>query len=268
MKQLCLCQVLATIGVLALGYVGGHAQEAPPADWSALLRDCTGSGLESAEVQETIRRCRSQGISLEEARMMLAHACATSRAGLPSSPVLNKIDEGIAKRVPPQTIVSAVERRVEYLGRARQMAESSGAALGDDEVIVASALAMESGLEEAVIEAVFAAGRDSRPAEIKTIVQAGETLRLEGFGAEDIGPILTDCLNRNLRRLEIRRLVRYALQQMARGMAPHAIRQSLWGNAATQPDAGARTRAGAGQDAAPAYGPGPGGPLHGRPGRP
>jgi DNA-binding transcriptional MerR regulator len=262
------CRILLIAGVVALVHFGGHAQEVTPVDWSALLRVCTESGLGSAEVQEIIRRCRSQDFSVEEARTMLAHACAGSRAGLPSTPILSKIEEGLAKRVPAQALASAAEQRVLFLGRARDIAESSGVIVPDDEVVVAAALAMESGLEEAVIEAVFAAGRGKRPAEIGATIQAGESLRLEGFGPEDIGPILTDCLNRNLRRLEIRRVVRYALQQRARGMTPRAIRQSLWGNATSQPDAGARARSGAGQEGAPGHGPGPGGPPHGRPGQP
>jgi hypothetical protein len=267
MRQPALYRAVAVIGFVTLCLSGGHAQETAPADWSALLGYCRGSGLESAEVGEIVRRCQSQGISLGDAHMMLGSVCTASRAGLPPAPALMKIEEGLAKRVPPQAIVSAVKRRVMYLGRARQIAESWKAASSGDGVIVSAALAMESGLEEEVVQAVFAAGRGKRPAEISAAIEAVEALHLEGFEADDVRPILTDCLTRNLRRLEIRRVVRYALQQRARGMSPHAIRQSLWGNAATQPDAGARTRAGAGQDDAPGYGPGPGGPG-GRPGQP
>jgi hypothetical protein len=268
MRHSTLYRALAIIGFVTLCQAGGHAQEMAPADWSALLRYCSGAGLGSSDVEEIVRRCQSQGVSLREAHMMLASACTASRAGLPPEPALIKIEEGLAKRVPAETIVSAVERRVMYLLRAREVAESSEGKLSSDDVIVSAALAMESGLEEQVVQAVFAAGRGKRPAEIRAAIEAGEALHLEGFAAEDVEPLLTDCLNRNLRRLEIRRMVRYALQQRARGMAPHAIRQSLWGNPATQPDAGARTRAGAGQDDAPGHGPGPGGPPPGRPGQP
>jgi hypothetical protein len=268
MKKPCFHRVLATIGLVTLCHVGSHAQEKAPGDWSALLRYCSESGLGSAEVQETIRRCQSQGISLRDAHMMLTSACTASRAGLPPEPALMKIQEGLAKGVPPQTIVSAVEQRVEYLGRAREIAESLEGQLTGDDVIVSSALAMESGLEEEVVRAVLGVGRGKHPAELRAIIEAGEALHLEGFAAEDTESILTDCLNRNLRRLEIRRAVRYALQQRARGMSPHAIQQSLWGNPASRSVAGARTRAGPGHGDAPRHGPGPGGPPDGRPGQP
>lgn len=268
MRRSTLHRSLVIVGLVALCQAGGHAQEMPPADWSALLRDCSGAGLGSSDVEGIVRRCQSQGISPTEAHMMLVPACTASRAGLPAEPALSKIEEGLAKRVPPQTIVSAVERRVTYLLRAREIAESSVGKPISDDLIVSAALAMESGLGEDVVQAVFTAGRSKRPAEVGAAIEAGEALHLQGFAAEDVGPILIDCLTRNLRRLEIRRVVRYALQQRARGMAPHAIRQSLWGNPATQPDAGARNRAGAGQDGAPGYGAGPGGPPSGRPGQP
>lgn len=267
MRQPTLYRALVIVGFVTLWHAWGHAQETAPADWSALLEYCRGSGLESSEVQEIVRRCQSQGVSLGEAHLMLTVACAASQAGLPTEPVLVKIEEGLTKRVPPQTIVAAVEQRVTYLGRAREIVESSTGELRADDLVVSAALALESGLQEDVVQTVLAAGRGKRPAEIRAAIEAGEALHLEGFAADDVETILTDCLNRNLRHLEIRRVVRYALQQRARGMSPHAIRQSLWGNSSTQPDAGARSRAGAGQDDAPGYGPGPGGP-HGRPGQP
>jgi hypothetical protein len=268
MRQSTLHQALVVVGIVALCWAGAHAQDMPPADWAALLWYCNEADLGSSDVEQIAERCRSQGISPTEAHMMLAPACAASREGLPIDPALVKIEEGLAKRVPPQMIASAVERRVTYLLRAREIAQSSvGKPIGDD-LIVSAGSAMESGLPEDVVRAVFAAGRGKRPAEIKTALEAGEALHLDGFAAEDVEPILVDCLNRNLRRLEIRRVVRYALQQRSRGMAPHAIRQSLWGNPETQPDAGARTRAGAGHDGTHGHGTGQGGSPSGGHGHP
>jgi hypothetical protein len=177
-----------------------------------------------------------------------------------------KLSEGLTKGVSPEVIATAAGQRFEYLKNARTIVETADPELRVDEVIVPAALAMESGLAERNVVLVVEAGRGRGAKDIRTVIEAGEALHLAGFSSEDIEPILEDCLNRNLRRHEIRRVVRYASQQRERGMETHRIRRSLWGTDAQGSQHQHRHQEQNGHG--PGGGPGPGGPERGGHGRP
>lgn len=260
MKRNWVAAACMIIGAVSMSPVGVHAQDAIPADWSEVQRVCTESGLNSKDVEEIILRCRKQGLTVMETHSMLSPVCEAGLTGLSTKPATEKIEEGLAKGVPPEAIKSAVAQRIGHLRCAKDITLATHPKLCIDEVIIPAAFAMESGVPERVVKSVMEAGRNKRTKEIRAAMEAGETLHLAGFSPEEIEPILEDCLNRNLRRVEFQRVVRYASQQRKRGMEAQRIRQSLWGNGGegSQQRHQHREERGEGHRG----GPGPGGPPH------
>ncbi len=248
------------IGTVSMSTVGVRAQDAIPEDWSEMQRICTESGLNSKDVEEILLRCRKQGLTIMETHSMLSPVCEAGLMGLATKPATEKIEEGLAKGVPPEAIKAAVAQRIGHLRSAVDITLTANPKLCTDEVIIPAALAMESGVPERLVKSVIEVAKNKRSKEIRAAMEAGETLHLAGFSPEEIEPILVDCLNRNLRRVEFQRVVRYASQQRKRGMEAQRIRQSLWGNGAegSQQRLQQREERGEGHRG----GPGHGGPPH------
>ncbi|MBN1424140.1 hypothetical protein JXA88_06255 [Candidatus Fermentibacteria bacterium] len=244
--------------------VSTSAGDTVPTDWPALQSLCEEAGLDATPVREIFRHCQRERIGIGDAHAMLGWAIEASREELPARPVMAKIVEGLGKGVPPEDIAEVSRQRVRHLYRAREIIRAADGRLAVEPVIVAGAQAMESGVSEDAVRVVVEAGRDSRAGDLQALLEAGEELYLAGFGSEDIPPMLIDCLQRRLNRVELRRAVRYACQQRQRGMEPRRIRQALWGGEqGSQQQHQNREHNGQGGG----IGPGPGGPRHGR-GRP
>jgi len=197
---------------------------------------------------------------------MLVPVFETCREGLPLDYPVSKLEEGLAKGVSSDRISSAVKTRLEYMLISREMAESIGEKMTSDAVIVASARAMESGIHKNDIRTVLEEGKTRETREVTYLLEAGENLRLSGFESEELTPMLVDCMKRNLRRLEIRRLVRYATQQRKRGMDAGTIRESIWGNGGNGATERYRKEGDSGNG--DGFGPGPGDAHSHRHGRP
>lgn len=253
--------------VLALGVsipVHPVAGQTIPETWAALQRDCMEASAESKLVKDIISRCREKGIGIGDAHAMLASAVEAAGAGLPCRPVLAKIAEGLAKGVPPTTIAEVAQQRVRYLQNARVMLQSVHEKLVAEATIAAAAQAMESGLDADATRTIAEVGRDARPDELAALLEAAESLQLAGFDSDEIPPIVADCLNRRLNRVELKRAIRYSSQQKQRGMETGRIREALWGGE-QGPAQQNRNREQNGQGSG--AGSGPGGPHHGH-GRP
>ena len=249
------------LGIAIAGFPGTTGAE--PTTWDALEEECRETGIDPKLTKDLIGRCREAGVDLEGTCLMLAHAQEAAGDGLPCQPIMEKIAEGVGKGIPPATIAEVARQRVRLLRTAREMVRGTEDERAADVAVVAAAQAMESGLEEDAARSVIEAGRNERPHDLAALLEAGEALYLAGFASDEIPPIITDCLNRRLNRVELRRAVRYAAQQKQRGMETGKIRQALWGGEGSAPQNRHREQSGQGG----AAGPGAGGPHHGH-GRP
>jgi len=115
-------------------------------------------GLAEGEVAELVRRGVDRGFPAGELTRLLEVVTEAKRHDLPVGPVLDKVKEGLAKRVPPERIVNAASRMSSELATARDLirqAEREG-------VRVAKARQREKAIE-AVAEAL---GQGVPPSEV------------------------------------------------------------------------------------------------------
>ena len=258
-------------GAMAMG--SREAPSPPPIElsqetreaWAPVLDEATKAGIPAARIESTVARLDASGIGPEEGRQILEPVLLAAEDGLPPGLLLSKIDEGVLKGALPDQISRAVEGRLATMRRARDLLGARGYPLPPDRgggLLAATALALESGVPEAAIEATLEQGKNSRPGQVKAVIEAGEALYLEGIDPGTVQTLMLDCLVRNLRRPEIMRVVRFAQEAHRQGMEGAALRGALWGEQG--PTGGRSSPRGSGS----IRGGSPGGPMGGGMGGP
>jgi hypothetical protein len=231
-------------------------------------------GIDSAS--EWTARLRQRGFSAEQADRAVACLAEGRRQGIPAAVLSRRLDEGLAKNVEPSRLLDALQSRLDTMVRARAMLldarydPASGSAC--EGLLAATGLALESGVPAEDLAAILGRGNGQSAARIQGVVEAGETLRLAGIDSATARQLMDDCLDRDLRRMEMLRAVRFAVQQHRGGMEGGQIRKSLWGGSAAvegpqgrrgaggeRPGASGVGRGTAGQGGAAAPGAGSGG---------
>ncbi len=266
-----LCFLVQAPAAFAMGSREGPAP--PPAElsreareaWAPVLDEAARAGIPAGRIEATVARLDASGIGPEEGLRILEPAFLAAEDGLPPGLLLSKIDEGVLKGALPDQISRAVEGRLAAMRRARELLQARGYPVPPGRgagLLTAAALAMESGVPEAAIDATLERGKESRPGQVKAVIEAGEALYLEGIDPDTVQALMADCLARNLRRPEIIRVVRFAQEQHRQGMDGAALREALWGEEG--PTGGrASPRGGGGM-----RGGSPGGPMGGGMGGP
>lgn len=171
--------------------------------------------------------------------------------GLPAEPILARIEEGLAKEASLVALESAARQRLTALRQAKELLDTAGYVASTpprDALLRAVARAAENGLPLATLGQVLTYGRGADCDRLRTIVETGEWLRLSGVDDDQVAVLLQDFAERNLRRMEILRAGRWALQQHRSGQEPARIRQQLW-------DAGGSAERRAGGGASPGVAP-------------
>ncbi len=220
----------ALAGALALA-VCAVLVGAGPARWDDLVAEGRAAGVPETRVAATVQRLADAGFTVAQGAAMLEPVFETARAGLPPGPVLAKVDEGALKRVSSQLVAGAARNRAAALASARDLLRDAGfsRAPGDGGgVLVSVALALESGLPAPALEPVVAAGRGKPFGQVKAVVEAGETLHLAGVAPDTARDLMLDFLERNLRRPEVFRAVRWARERHRDGLAGDDLRRSVW----------------------------------------
>ena len=105
------------VGVMACALLMAHLAApaaAQPASFPGPVADVIeqgeAAGADGALLREAARRAQAQNLSPEATAELLRPAVRLARANLPSTSVLNKTLEGLAKRVPPPRVRPVVDR--------------------------------------------------------------------------------------------------------------------------------------------------------------
>jgi DNA-binding transcriptional MerR regulator len=208
--------------------------------WHSVERQKGGVGVRSVRVEDLLKQCRRNGLSPEQADALLKPARLAHEQGLPAEPVISKIEEGLAKKAPPEAIERVANTRLQHLQAADRLLKEQGVEVASssdrDRLVAQISLTMESGLDPENIRPVLAAPPKSSRSfcgRLFRILSAGETLRLAGFSSEETQQIMEDCRTRNLNGLEIQRTVNYLLRQRRRGADFETIYSGLWRSSAS-----------------------------------
>ncbi len=244
----------------------GLGGEAPPdggGSWERLLNEKP-ADLDAGRWHRLMNAMKANGLSGEAAHDCLAPVAEAARQGLPSDAVLVRLEEGAAKKAGANILLQAGQARLATLRTAAEVLKETGYGARkteNDNLLKTVALALESGLEAKTVNLVLARGNGSQSDRIQSIIEAGETMRLNDMDDATVGPMMADFIDRNLRRSEVVRASRFAIQQHKAHVDGDRIRQRLWG----QECAGGNGDVGAGKrqvvaprnqaDASPGQGP-------------
>ncbi len=127
------------------------------------------------------------------------------REGLPVSPLLSKLKEGIGKRVDPSKLVQALEKRKNALMEAEQILGEVGIQDGNREKLLLNlALSLEFSLSPQVLkEVVQGVAGESNPKNLVRVIESFSTFMEVGVSPEDIGNIASQTVKKNLRAKEL-----------------------------------------------------------------
>jgi hypothetical protein len=99
---------------------------------------------------------------------------------------------------------------------------------GDRRLVARTAMALESGLPEEVLQEVFGRHGGWRYGRMIHVMEAGETLQLAGLDPQDTKRIMMDCIDRDLNRMEIQRAVGCIVGEYRNGRDFESIYAGLW----------------------------------------
>jgi len=268
-----LATILALVAALPAAAMGGGAgapgAEATPPGWQPVVDQGRQAGLDPQRLSRLAVRLHAAGISVPAGRGLLDPVFLAAAEGLPAAPVLAKVEEGVSKGASADAVRAAAEQRAAALSRAHALlASETGAAAAqgtDERLLVASALALESGVSETSLRRVL--GRGTGPGGlVVAAIEAGEALHLAGLDPQTVEALMLDCVDKRLRRPEVLRAVRMAVQRSREGLQGGALRDALWGAEPQMrggPEGGTAPYRGAADGGGPGGMPGGAGPSSG-----
>jgi hypothetical protein len=178
-------------------------------------------------------RCRELGWSDAQIAAISRQAERVAAFDEGDELILMRVREGLAKSVPPDVIVAAVEKRVNLYILADQLTRATGCP--NNELTRTVGRALESGLSEESLTRILQAGNGYRPGQVRAVIETGEILYLNGLPEDVTEGVMSDFLERNLRRSEMQRAARIIENGWNRGASLEDVRSGLWQNSGKQP---------------------------------
>jgi hypothetical protein len=127
------------------------------------------AGVPADDLEITVTRGLERGVSAAMLGRFVDISTELARKGLPVRPVLDRIEQGLSKGVPPERIDAAGKRLADGLAKAKPLI---------DDLLQKGLPAGTSGAKDAALESVARAGEQSLPAD--RIHALGEKVRAEG----------------------------------------------------------------------------------------
>jgi hypothetical protein len=209
-------------------------QSGPPRQgvvtWETLAEERV-TYVEAGRWQRIVEQMKTKGFPIESAQDCLATAQEAARQGLPADFVLTRIEEGVAKGAEAKVLQEAGQQRLLNLQNAATVLRQSGYGSMNavhDPLMKSLTLALESGLSADALQGVLIRAKGRQSERMRSIVEAGEKMSLSGMDENTVGQMMTDFTERNLRRTEVMRASRFAVQQHRAHVDGARIRQQLW----------------------------------------
>jgi len=197
------------------------------------------AGVSEGDVAELIRRGLDRGVRAEELVRLFEVVTEARRHNLPMRPVLDKVKEGLAKRVPPERIVSAASRISRELATAHELiqrAERQGVrvekARTREKAVEAVADALARGVSPSDVERLsrHVAGA-SRGAEAMALLDEGVEVTADlvsmGLSPQDAVETVAAAISQGLNRHDVKRLRKGLARELKDGASPAEGAQRL-----------------------------------------
>jgi len=202
----------------------------------ALLRARAGelvrAGIPEHELAGLVRQSVARGVPGHDVARLLYVVAEASRQGLPAAPVLDKVKEGVAKRVPPERIASVASRiRVELatsrdlIRRAEQEGVRVEAAEARGPAVEAVADALGRGVPPTEVEALARHVAHSGPhqatmSRLESGAQVTADLISMGVSPRAASETVATGLARGWSQRDLERLRERLAQELRRGESP------------------------------------------------
>jgi hypothetical protein len=236
--------ILATCTILlTCGWSAALAEERTPREAASALfpRESNGlmegveraeaAGLSSHETVQILSRAAQAALSAGDTNRLLDPMAKVAEEGLPTEPFTDKIMEGLAKNVPPNLIVSVLDKKLaayraakEVLGNETQNgAESKGA-------LVSVALAMERGVSKGAVGRLAETAGGGDPNVLTHSAQALADLESMGFQEAEGLRIVEAGIRAGYLKTGHTAFVEVAAKGTQEGRTPSEIADSMeWG---------------------------------------
>lgn len=218
--------------LLGTGLASGQA--GPPADGRPPVDGPVPAGIDAGRWQRLVGQLNASGLAADAVGECLAPVQEAARQGLPPDAVLARIEEGLAKRVEAKALQEAGRQRLANLRRAAAVLGDTGYGSRNTrhgDLMKSVALALESGISADTLSSVLALAGGDQAERMRSIVEAGETMRLNGLDEAVVRQMMSDFATRNMRRTEVMRASRFVVQQHHAHVEASRIREQLWDGA-------------------------------------
>lgn len=216
--------------LLFCGTVPAGQVERPSQDWKQLRGKNLELGFANERIDRAIAECRKAGLTVAEAEDLFCPVYTAQDEHLPTECLFLKIEEGLAKGVDWKDVHKAADRRLACLRKADGiiMAVRSNRGGQHQHLVMHVCMAMESGLSADVFKKLFSRPGGFRYGRLIHVVEAGESLKLEGLTDDQVLHIMNDCLDRDLTGAEVGRVVDVFHDALKQGKDYGTIHATLW----------------------------------------
>jgi len=195
-------------------------------DLAARARTAVRAGIPEEDVEIIVGRGLEHGVDAGTLGRFLETASRTKQQGLPARPVLDRIEQGLSKGVPPERIDAAAGRLADGLAKAKPLVEEllknglrAGASGAKDAALESVARAGEQGLSAGTMQGLGEKVR-SRGQSLEQFERAVRTLSFlsgSGMHADAAERVVGACIDRGLTERDYARLERKVSDMVREG---------------------------------------------------
>lgn len=244
------------LGLIISGSTYAQTNEECLVDWAGVHCRNVDMGFSEEQVEHLLNTCRRRGLNAEQADELLRSVYTAHDEGLPAGNVCIKVEEGLAKEIPPERIAQAAQVRLKYLREAAELVAAiqrkggtgkgpgngrgnglgahngggggHGSGEGPANLVENICVALESGVPVDVFERVFAQADRTRMGRVVPVVEAAEALQLVGLKPEQYQLVLMDFVKKDLNRRQILIAVAQIEKELTDGKDFESVYQALW----------------------------------------
>jgi len=199
--------------------------------WQAILDKGIAAGVQRRQLEKTLVRLATANFSPDQAQVILEPLFQDVQAGNYASHVLLKLQEGVLKKAPFDTLTSVARTRLNSFKKAKNLLARTGHEDAIDTYPVlldSTAFALESGQNQSSLQEVLTAGKGKLPNRIAAVIEAGESLHNAGLKQEPLKLIMKDCLEKDLEPHQMKRVTQHIKKKLNKGLDHKTIREKLW----------------------------------------